>query len=327
MKPSILLATLCWLALTPRMAPAEVPLLLNYQGTLQLPEASAADSSVRLTLAIYGSADGGTALWSESHDVTLQDGRFHLLLGSRVPLPESLFDEPERYLAVAAGDGPEMAPRQRIVSVAYAVRAAQAEDVAGRDIQPNSLVVGGGAAALDSTGTLSAAVVSAGSLSVGGVGLVGQDGSWVGPPAGLLGQGSVLDTVLVRTVADTLSFSYDQRWQTVPELNLPFSLTGPRLVDVELVSLMSALGGGLTRLAVHQLDGYVVTRRFENIGNVSGIVTDGQDVFRSAAVLNRAALSLEAGDYRAVVERQVPGSWFRLHTVRITVRLYRRLSD
>ena len=48
-----------------------------------------------------------------------------------VPCPFLFFSEADRYLGVKVGEGAEMVPRQRIVSVGYAFRAEVADDVPG----------------------------------------------------------------------------------------------------------------------------------------------------------------------------------------------------
>jgi hypothetical protein len=328
---SVILAMVT-LTLAASTCPAEVPLLLNYQGSVRLAGSAPSDTTVQVSFAIYDSDTGGALLWSETHEASIDDGRFHVLLGSRNALPDSLFTAPERYLGFTISGSPEMAPRHRIVSVAYAIRAAEADDVPGRDISPRSILLSQGAAGLDSTGTLAATkveaqTVTAGSLAVGGVGVIDRAGRWVGARQSDTGSGEVVDTVIVGTVNDTLSFSHDTRWRTISELNTPFSLDGQRRVEVELLSVMSAQGGALLKLSVHQLSGFLVVSRYEDIGNLSGLHTGGGHEFQSTTVSNKAYVDLDAGDYRVVVERLVAGNWCKLHTAQTVITAYRNLGD
>lgn len=320
------------LILAASICPAKVPLLLNYQGSVRLGGSAPSDTTIQVSFAIYDSDTGGAQLWSETHDASLQDGRFHVLLGSRSTLPDSLFTAPDRYLGFMVSGSPEMAPRHRIVSVAYAIRAAEADDVAGRDISPRSILLSQGAAGLDSTGKLAATkveaqIVTAGSLAVGGVGVIDRVGRWVGARQSDTGSGAVVDTVIVGTVNDTLSLSHDTRWRTISDLNTPFSLDGRRRVEIELLSVMSAQGGALLRLSVHQLSGFLVVSRYEDIGNLSGLHTGGGNEFQSTTVSNKAFVDLDAGDYRLVVERLVAGNWCKLHTAQTVITVYRNLGE
>ena len=166
----------------PHSAQSDVPRLINYQGLLQTTTDSLLDGSIQIHFSIYGVESGGSPLWSESQTVEVSAGQFNVLLGSIVPIPEDLFSEGERYLSLAVENDAELLPRQRILSVAYALRAAQAEDVAGRPISPSSVTLSGDKALMDTTGTL-----AVDSLIVGGVGVIDRTGNWTGPPVPVRG--------------------------------------------------------------------------------------------------------------------------------------------
>ncbi|RMD64090.1 hypothetical protein D6833_04845 [Candidatus Parcubacteria bacterium] len=113
---------------------AQIPQLINYQGVLQdsstgLP----VDEDKSITFAIYATATGGTALWSETQTVSIDQGYFSVLLGSVTPIPPTVFSGGDRYLGVKVGTDAEMTPRKRIVSVGYALMAADADKVDGLD--------------------------------------------------------------------------------------------------------------------------------------------------------------------------------------------------
>jgi len=111
-------------------AAAEVPHLINYQGTLR-------DSSgfwiqegvVLIEFSIYGdSAQGAPTLWSETHtDVPVDRGMFNVILGNINAFPDSLFQRAELWMGVRIEHNPEMTPRMRITSVPWALGAALAD--------------------------------------------------------------------------------------------------------------------------------------------------------------------------------------------------------
>lgn len=113
-------------------APAEVPMLLNYQGRLLDAAGNPRNGSFTMQFAIYGAEIGGGALpsstpWDETQTVTVTNGTFNVLLGSATPLPPDLFTGPPadavgpaRYLQTTV-NGEVLAPRQRIVSGAYSL--------------------------------------------------------------------------------------------------------------------------------------------------------------------------------------------------------------
>lgn len=116
----------CAVALT---ASAAVPPMINYQGKLMQPSGvPVPDNTYSMTFAIYGVPTGGTALWSETNpSVQVKGGLFSVLLGSVTNLPANIFDNENRWFGVTVGTDPEMTPRQKIASVAFAQKAASAD--------------------------------------------------------------------------------------------------------------------------------------------------------------------------------------------------------
>jgi hypothetical protein len=107
-----------------------VPALVRYSGEMS----EQAGKRVALRFAVYATATATSALWNESQNVTIApDGKYSVLLGagSSIGLPQSLFAAGEtRWLSVAVGDTPEL-QRTMLVSVPYALKAADAETVGG----------------------------------------------------------------------------------------------------------------------------------------------------------------------------------------------------
>jgi len=103
-------------------AQAAVPLTMHYQGHLTGVSGQPVNGTVAMTFKLYGAAEGGAALWSETHaSVSVSDGAFSVRLGSLVPL-ELPFDQ-QYYLGVSVGADPEMAARLPVAAAAYALRA------------------------------------------------------------------------------------------------------------------------------------------------------------------------------------------------------------
>src|SRR5450432_259368 len=107
-------------------APA-VPATLTQQGRiLDATTGNPVTSKLKIVFNVYADAKGGTALWTEEQNITLDDGYFSAQLGSVTAIPDTLFDGSVRYLGVTVGADAEMAPREAITSVPYALKAASA---------------------------------------------------------------------------------------------------------------------------------------------------------------------------------------------------------
>jgi len=114
-------ALLCLVSLI-QPALAAIPTTLNYQGYLTDASGVALTGSHDGTFALYADAVGGAALWSETHGFTATNGFFQVELGSPLPIPGSLFDNP-LYLGISIDADSEMSPRLRVSSLPSAYRA------------------------------------------------------------------------------------------------------------------------------------------------------------------------------------------------------------
>jgi len=107
-----------------------VPQLLNYQGKLADSAGRPVDAPRYITFEFYDAPFGGNLLagFSETQQVVVTKGIFNVLIGSATEggVPASVFDGAEVYLCVKV-QGDELSPRQRIASVAYAIRSVQAD--------------------------------------------------------------------------------------------------------------------------------------------------------------------------------------------------------
>jgi len=108
---------------------------------------------------LYDQAAGGSVIWTETLDVTFDEGYYSVVLGEETPFDAIVFDGSVPWMGVQVGDDPEMTPRAPVHSVPYAMIA---NDAVG-DINPNSVNIPGFGPVID------------------------EDGNWVGPSSGLVG--------------------------------------------------------------------------------------------------------------------------------------------
>jgi hypothetical protein len=113
------------LAYAPSVSAAQtVPVSLTQQGRL-LDSTSAPVSAVALsfTFALYTTLAGGTNVWSETQTITPDNGYFSARLGESTPFPATIFDGSQTvlYLGIKIGSDAEMAPRQQLTSVPFAM--------------------------------------------------------------------------------------------------------------------------------------------------------------------------------------------------------------
>jgi hypothetical protein len=109
-------------------AQAEVPQMINYQGKLTNASGAPVNDTLQVVFTIYADEAGTTPLWTETQTaVEILKGVFNVLLGSVNPISYSVFDGSVRYLAVQVGGDPEITPRKKMVSVAYAYKSFEAD--------------------------------------------------------------------------------------------------------------------------------------------------------------------------------------------------------
>ncbi len=83
---------------------------ISYQGMLET-SGTPVSGSQSMALSIYTSATGGTALWSETQTVDVENGIFNVLLGSVKPLTPFLDFKQQYYFSIAVAGGAELTPR------------------------------------------------------------------------------------------------------------------------------------------------------------------------------------------------------------------------
>jgi len=128
---------------------AQTPRVVRQSGVVRDEAGQPRAGAATLTFAIYADAEGGAALWTDAQAVTLDaDGGYSVVLGAAQPdgLPPELFASGEaRWLGVQV-QGQADAPRVLLVSVPYALKAADADTVGGKPL--SAFVLAG-----DTTGT------------------------------------------------------------------------------------------------------------------------------------------------------------------------------
>lgn len=131
LKKSLVLTVIVLLLFVANVC-AAVPHLINYQGQLTDKDSKPLDGTYALTFKVYDAESGGNLLSEELFSsMRVEKGVFSVLLGSgtaqaSLPLIGALpFDKPY-FLEIKVGDE-IIAPRQRITSTGYALKAEKAE--------------------------------------------------------------------------------------------------------------------------------------------------------------------------------------------------------
>jgi hypothetical protein len=120
----------------------------TFNGVLRDRNAQPLSGIVGMTFSLYSDQQGGPPLWNENQNVQVtEQGRFAVLLGATQGegLPTELFSSGEpRWLGVQPQlSGEEEQPRVLLVSVPYALKAADADTIGGKPVsafvlaQPN----------------------------------------------------------------------------------------------------------------------------------------------------------------------------------------------
>jgi hypothetical protein len=121
---------------------AAVPRLMNFSGRATDAQGKAISGIVGVTFAIYKDQYEGSPLWLETQSITADaKGNYSVQLGATKPngLPLDLFSSGQaRWLGVTVSGGPEQ-PRVLLLSVPYALKAADAETVGG--LPPSAFVL------------------------------------------------------------------------------------------------------------------------------------------------------------------------------------------
>ena len=129
---------LAWTLAAPRSAHAAVAQRVNFQSRLidpatKNPLNGGFDVTFRICDSLAGGCTGGSNLWEETQTVDVDNGVFEVVLGDVVAIDSSVFSGSAQYLELQV-ELETLSPRQRLVSVPMALRAAVAETLEGIEV-------------------------------------------------------------------------------------------------------------------------------------------------------------------------------------------------
>lgn len=130
LNKSALLLFVCLMAAT---AHATFPRLMNYQGRIDDANGDpVADANYNVTFRLFNASSSGSALWTETQQVTTIDGVFSVLLGSVDTIPEFIWYQDSAFLEVQPQGSDPVLPRSLIAVVPYAWRARNSDLIGGQ---------------------------------------------------------------------------------------------------------------------------------------------------------------------------------------------------
>jgi trimeric autotransporter adhesin len=144
-----------------------VPQLIKFAGTLRDRSGAVLDGVYGVTFSIYRDEAGGAPLWMETQNVqAAAGGAYSVMLGATKELPVELFrtGEPRWLSSWIQLPGEQERARTQLVSVPFALKAADAETLGGQPlsafVQRSDLGTAAAATARGSTGGSSGTVVN-----------------------------------------------------------------------------------------------------------------------------------------------------------------------
>ena len=100
-----------------------------YQGRLNNSAGTPLTAAVPMTFKLYNVSSGGTALWQEQWmSVQVTGGLFNVMLGSLIPIPQSVVSNNNLWLGITVGSDSEMTPRVQLGSVPFSGQALTVPD-------------------------------------------------------------------------------------------------------------------------------------------------------------------------------------------------------
>lgn len=101
--------------------------IVSYQGEVRKADLAATpvDGTLGMTFRLYSTPTGGSALWTEAHTgsnaVPVENGLFHVFLGSLTPISSTVWNQSALYLGVQVAGEAEMSPREVVGGVPMAM--------------------------------------------------------------------------------------------------------------------------------------------------------------------------------------------------------------
>lgn len=120
-KSAILASMLLTLLIGSQTLAAPVPRTIGFMGLLKSSAGESVSGTVNVTLSVYDTATGGTALWSETQNVQAANGLFSTTLGAITPIPANLDFSQAYFVGVTPEGDSEMTPRIPLQGVPYAL--------------------------------------------------------------------------------------------------------------------------------------------------------------------------------------------------------------
>ncbi len=136
------LATVSLVAFAVAGTALATPSKISQQGRLVDDAGDGLEGAHQLEFSLYEVSSGGEAVWSESRSLDLDNGYYATVLGDQSPLGDELFAGGTLWLELRVDDV-TLEPRQQVVSVPTAMRAAVAESVDGGVVDASEVWVGG----------------------------------------------------------------------------------------------------------------------------------------------------------------------------------------
>ena len=144
---------------------AQIPQTINYQGYLTNSASQPVNAAVNVTFRLYTAPSGGAPVWQETQSgIGVANGVFTAVLGSATPLNVP-FNVPY-FLSLQVNTDAEMAGRQPLSAVPYALRTAMADAISPTATLPATQI----------TGTINFTTAAGFSGALGGD-ITGQQGS------------------------------------------------------------------------------------------------------------------------------------------------------
>ena len=121
---ALALSALAWFQetapLAPKTAAPEPRVGVRFEGFLPGTRDEKLQGEFALEFRIYLSPQGGDAVWSESQQVKVVDGRMDIVLGSTKPIPFAIHEATFKFLGASVGGAREVYPRFTIVNTVFA---------------------------------------------------------------------------------------------------------------------------------------------------------------------------------------------------------------
>jgi hypothetical protein len=134
---------LIWLVVVltmPRIAPAEIPSLINYQGRMLDHHGNLVSSNVTVSIGIYTNPTLGQAVYTENvGTVAVNNGVYSLMFGTNKAAIMDVFKNPETWLEVSV-NGIKVLPRQRLVAVPYAIRSGEVAAITSNTVFESNVI-------------------------------------------------------------------------------------------------------------------------------------------------------------------------------------------